>query len=80
MIGGDTSTPPIWRTVLTESDARPQWLADAHEALDAAVAAAYVGPRTFQTTMSSASCSRSTVAGEGVTLSPCRPASAAAGR
>ena len=53
------------RTLTNLYNARPQWLVDAHRALDAAVAAAYTWPpehlptRTF-----SASCWRSTVAGE----------------
>ena len=51
------------RTLTNLYNARSQWLADAHEALDAAVAAASAGRRTSPTTRSSASCWRSTAPG-----------------
>ena len=50
------------RTLTNLYNARPQWLADAHEALDAAVAAAYGWSAAFRKTTFSTSCWRSTAA------------------
>ena len=48
------------RTLTNLYNARPQWLADAHAALDAAVASPMVGRPTSATTKPSANCWRST--------------------
>ena len=57
------SDPPDWQQHIG-NNARPQWLADAHDAIDAAVAAAYGWSETSPTTTFFASCWRSTVAVE----------------
>ena len=54
---------PDWQQHIG-NNARPQWLADAHDAIDAAVAAAYGWSETSPTTTFFASCWRSTVAVE----------------
>ena len=60
----DTAKALKKRTLTNLYNARPQWLADAHDALDAAVAAARTaGRRTSPTTTHCASCWRSTAAG-----------------
>ena len=48
------------RTLTNLYNQRPRWLADAHEALDRAVAAPTAGPRIFRLMTPSLACSHST--------------------